>query len=68
MDAGSTRFERLILKKLRESLEKSHKYLASGFAQDYAQYRQHVGYHKALLDIEAECVAVAEALDKEDRR
>lgn len=42
--------------------------LGSGGAQDYAEYRQRVGYLKALADVRAQCEEIERDSDPEDPR
>jgi hypothetical protein len=51
MEAGTTRFERALITRVRAEAEKKISNIGGGCARDYADYKYSVGYAKALGDV-----------------
>jgi hypothetical protein len=66
-NAFESEFERRLKSRLTEIHERKVAGLVQGFAKDYSEYRQHVGYLAALNDFGAVLNEISSDMNQEEK-
>lgn len=67
MDAGSTLFQRELVKRLQEAIVAGDQILVTGNCKTFDDYRYRVGFQSALRQVEGMVEEIAADIDKRNK-